>query len=153
MGDTLEKRLKQKKFASVYMEAHLSLLVAADTMQRRFDDVCDEHGISAQQYNVLRILRGIHPGGHARCDIIGRMIQQAPDVTRLIDRLVKMGLAKRGKSKDDGRLSLTYITGKGLKLLDSMKSFIDELERDLQKRLKKTEARSLTALCEKLYAE
>ena len=66
MGDTLEKRLKQKKFASVYMEAHLSLLVAADTMQRRFDDVCDEHGISAQQYNVLRILRGIHPGGHAR---------------------------------------------------------------------------------------
>ena len=153
MGDTLKNRLKQKKFASVFMEAHLSLMIAADTLQRQADEACDDFGISAQQYNVLRILRGVHPGGHARCDIIERMIQEAPDVTRLIDRLVKMGYAKRGKSKEDGRLSLTYITGKGLKLLDSMNEFTEDLDKDLQKRLTKTDARSLTTLCEKLYAE
>ena len=153
MGDVLQNRIKQTKFASIYQQAHLSMMVAADTMQREFDELCESYNITAAQYNVLRILRGVHPDGHARCDIIERMIQQAPDVTRLIDRLVKAGLAKRGKSKDDGRLSLTFITKKGLNLLDKMEPHVVATDKTLQKRISKSEAQSLLSICEKLFAD
>jgi len=153
MGEALKERIKQQTFRSVYQEAYLSLMVAADQLQRHTDDVCEKHGITSAQYNVLRILRGQHPDGHARCDIIDRMIHTAPDVTRLIDRLVKAGLAKRGKSDDDGRLSLTYITDKGLKLLEKMQPEIEETERELASRMSEKQARSLANLCEKLIGE
>lgn len=128
-------------------------MVAADHVQRHTERVCELHGITSAQYNVLRILRGVHPGGHARCDIIERMIQTAPDVTRLIDRLVKAGYARRGKSKEDGRLSLTFISDKGLKLLSEMQAEIEETETDLASRISEQQARTLTNLCEKVYSE
>jgi len=153
MGDTLKHRIKQDTFSSVFQEAYLSLMVAADLLQRHTDEVCEQHGITSAQYNVLRILRGVHPDGHARCDIIDRMIHTAPDVTRLIDRLVKAGLAKRGKSDEDARLSLTYITDKGLKLLVKMQPEIEENEKELASRMDEKQARQLATLCEKLISE
>lgn len=153
MGEILRKRIKQEQFASPYQEAFLSVLVAADHLQRNFEVACEKAGITAAQYNVLRILRGVHPDGHARCDIIDRMLQQAPDVTRLIDRLEKAGLVKRGRSKDDGRLSLTYITDKGLALLSSMQGELDRNYEDFATKLSPKEAQQLTTLCERLFAE
>ena len=153
MGEALKERIKQATFASVYQEAYLSLMVAADELQRHTDDVCEQYGITSAQYNVLRILRGVHPDGHARCDIIDRMIQTAPDVTRLIDRLVKAGLAERGRSEQDGRLSLTFITNKGLKLLEKMQPQIESTEDELSSRISERQARSLANLCEKLIPE
>ena len=135
------------------MEAHLSLLIAADILQRKADETCSKHGLTAPQYNVLRILRGVYPDGHARCDIIERMVQQAPDVTRLIDRLAKNGLVKRGRSKVDARLSLTFITSKGLKLLDVITPEIEQLEAFLKQKLAAKDARQLAALCEKLFVD
>ena len=153
MGEALKQRIKQDSFRSVYQEAYLSLMVAADQLQRHTDDVCEKHGVTSAQYDVLRILRGVYPDGHARFDIIDRMIHTAPDVTRLIDRLVKAGLARRDKSPDDGRLSLTFITDKGLKLLTKMQPEIENTERDLSSRMSEKQARSLVNLCEKLITE
>ena len=153
MGEGLQHRIKQKTFASVYMEAHLSLLVAADHLTRHTEEICEQYGITSAQYNVLRILRGVHPDGHPRCEIIERMINAAPDVTRLIDRLVKAGFARRGKSEADGRLSLTFITEKGLGLLTTMQPEIEDSERLLASRLSDKQARTLANLCEKLYGE
>src|SRR5688572_17468892 len=104
MGEYLEKRLQQRQFNSIYHEALLNILVCADYLERQQEAVCAEYDITAAQYNVLRILRGVYPQGHPRCDIITRMIHAAPDVTRLIDRLIKGGFASRGKSDADGRL-------------------------------------------------
>ena len=81
------------------------------------------------------------------------MIHTAPDVTRLIDRLVKAGLAMRGKSDDDGRLSLTFITDKGLKLLTKMQPEIEATESELSARITDKQARSLANLCEKLIGD
>ncbi len=153
MGEILKQRIKQDTFSSAYQEAYLGLIVAADTLQRNSEEVCERYGITSAQYNVLRILRGVHPDGHPRCDIIDRMIHTAPDVTRLIDRLVKAGLARRGKSEEDGRLSLTFITDKGLKLLTKMQPEIETAERELASRLTKQQAKELASICELLIAE
>src|SRR5215204_2537155 len=65
-------------------------------MSQRMNDVCRKHGVTHDQYNILRILRGVHPTGHPRCEITKRLISRAPDVTRLLDRLVRQGLVERG---------------------------------------------------------
>lgn len=147
MTEALQERLQQRSFTSPYQEAHLSIVVAADALQRTTEAVCQEFGITAAQYNVLRILRGVYPEGHARCDIIERMITAAPDVTRLIDRLVNAGLAKRGRSTDDARLSLTFITKKGLRLLDDIEPSILALDQQLASMMTLQEAQNVARIC------
>lgn len=147
MSEALQERLQQRSFSSPYQEAHLSIVVAADTLQRAIEEVCQGFGITAAQYNVLRILRGVYPEGHARCDIIERMITAAPDVTRLIDRLVKAGLAKRGRSTNDARLSLTFITKKGLRLLEDIEPSITAMDQGLASHITLQEAQTVVRLC------
>lgn len=87
MTEALSRRLKQARFSSAHQEALLSLAVAAGAINDLVDEVCGKHGLTRPQYNVLRILRGVYPEGHPRCEIAQRMIERAPDVTRLVDRL------------------------------------------------------------------
>lgn len=150
MPPTVLQRLKQRSFDDPYQEAVLSLLVAADVINRELESRCEQYGITAAQYNVLRILRGVHPAGHPRSEIIVRMIHVAPDVTRLIDRLERLELATRGKSDTDGRLSLTFITEKGLALLAKMRSDIEYINNALAKHLSEDEAHHLAVLAEKV---
>jgi DNA-binding MarR family transcriptional regulator len=151
MGEVLRRRLMQARFDSPHHEAVLSLLVAAARVYERLDGVYTQHGITRSQYNVLRILRGAHPGGYPRCDIARRLIERAPDVTRLIDRLEHEGLVERRGSVDDRRLSITRITGKGLRLLEHMHSDVEAAESALAKRLSADEAEDLSRICERLY--
>lgn len=150
MGEALKQRLKQEQFSSPYQEAILAVMVCADRLNRGMDETCERHGITAAQYNVLRILRGVYPDGHPRCEIITRMIQVAPDVTRLIDRLEKLDLVERRKSEQDLRLSLSVITKRGLDLLESIQPEIDAIEEQLSKGLTVQEAGQLADLCDKV---
>lgn len=153
MASSLHDRLRQQKFASPYQEVTLNVLVCADYLQRRIEEVCSRHGITSAQYNVLRILRGVHPDGHPRCEIIGRMIQAAPDVTRLIDRLERGGLVERSRSDADRRLSLSIISKTGLQLLERMQPEIDALDNEMATYLSESEAKTLSGLCEKIYTD
>lgn len=152
MGDALKKRIRQETFSSPMQEALLNLLVAADHLRDQMDRLCAEFGITPGQYNVLRILRGA-PEGHPRCDIARRMIERAPDVTRLVDRLEKRGLVERDRSATDRRLSLTRITPAGIALLARMDPRLAEHERHLSERLSLRDRRELSRICEGLYGE
>lgn len=133
------------------MEAMLNLLIAADTVRLRMERICEAHGITQAQYNVLRILRGVHPNGHPRCEIIQRLVEHAPDVTRLVDRMEKHGLVERDRSSDDRRLSLTKITEKGLALIDQMDADVRGFHEWFGARLARPRCLALSRLCEKLY--
>ena len=98
------------------------------------DEACGERGITQAQYNVLRILRGAHPAGYPRGEISARMVDRAPDVTRLIDRLESAGLVERVKAANDRRLSVTRITRAGLSLLAKLDAPIRAINRDLGRR-------------------
>jgi len=153
MGEILKKRLQQEKFSSVEQEALLNLFVASNYLHLKLEDVCSEFTITLAQFNVLRILKGAYPEGHPRGEIIKRMVEPAPDVTRLIDRLINVGLVERYSSKNDRRLSMARITKKGIKLLSSINPEVDKFIFSYSSSLTKSEKENLSRICEKLYVK
>ncbi len=143
-------RVQHRKFESRQQEAVVSLLVAAATVQQHIAELMREHGLTHDQYNVLRILRGAEPNGHSRGEVGKRMMSKAPDVTRLLDRLEKQGLITRGWDADNRRLSVARITREGLALLDVVDPALHELQRSLTAGLNAVELRELARLCEQL---
>ena len=154
MGEILKRRIKQSAdFPSPVIETFFNLMIAADYLQTKIDRVCMLFGITRGQYNVLRILRGAGAEGHPRCEIAERMLERAPDVTRIIDRLEKQGLVVRERSSRDKRESITRISEKGLMLLTEILPKLEEMTGFLEKRLSLPEWIALSSLCEKLYDE
>lgn len=151
MGEILKQRLKQTKFESPEQEAFLNIFVTANFLRMKNDEVLSKYGLTTPQYNVLRILKGKYPEGYPRCEIITRMMDQAPDVTRLIDRLFKDGYVERFNSNKDRRLSIAKITEKGLQLLEKAKSEIEQLHNLISDNLNKEERKQLSNLLEKIY--
>ena len=153
MGDILKRRLRQKTFSSVEQEAILNLFIASNYIHSKLDTLCTSFDITLAQFNVLRILKGAHPNGYPRSEIIKRMVEHAPDVTRLIDRLVKDGLVERFISAEDRRLSMSRITKKGINLLIKINPEVDKFLLDYSSALNKNEKETLSNICEKLYAK
>lgn len=153
MGRILKERLKQERFNSPRVEAVLNLYLAANHMRKFSEQVCSDFGISHQQYNILRILRGAHPDGLRCADIRDRMLDRAPDITRRLDSLVEMGLVERERSDDDRRAVISKITKKGLDLLKRMDEPITGLEDILADRLTLKECKQLSDLLEKIYEQ
>src|SRR5688500_20314491 len=87
--------LPEEKFRSREQQATLGLLRTADALKRHYAHVIEPHGITLQQYNVLRILRGAGPDGLPTLTVGERMIEQTPGVTRLVDRLASKKLVDR----------------------------------------------------------
>jgi DNA-binding MarR family transcriptional regulator len=109
-----------ENFRSREQQACIGLLRTADAVKRSLAQLIEPHGITAQQYNVLRILRGAGPTGLPTLTIGERMIEQTPGVTRLVDRLEKKGLVERKPCPKDRRRVFCQITTKGLELLLSL---------------------------------
>lgn len=107
-----------KPFPSLEGEVFVALQLAANrTLDPWASYLRRAEGLTPNQYNVLRILRGAHPGG-LTCGQIGeRMITRDPDVTRLTDRLVREGLAERTRSDTDRRVVEVTISAEGLAAL------------------------------------
>jgi DNA-binding MarR family transcriptional regulator len=152
MGEALKKRIKQERFESAAQEAFLNLLIVADHLREKLDRVCAKHGITHGQYNVLRILRGVYPDGHPRCEIAARLLERAPDVTRMVDRLEGQGLVARDRSTEDRRLSITRITKRGLKLIDKINPEIESMN-EVFKKFSRQELKVVSEICEKIYDE
>lgn len=154
MADLLKQRVKQSaEFESPALEALLNLLIAADHMRRKMEQLCADHGITPTQYNVLRILRGAAPHGLCRSEISERMVERAPDVTRLIDRLEDAGLVVRTTSPNDRRLSLSCITEKGVTLLQDIEPANRELNRYFAARVSERDIAHLSRICQGIYAD
>lgn len=153
MGEALKKRINQQHFDSPSVEAMFNLLIAADYMAQMADEICAEFGISRAQFNVLRILKGVHPDGHSRCEILKRMLERAPDVTRLVDRLEAQGLAVRDRCKEDRRLSITRISQAGIDLLEKMSPHMKQMGDHFAERVSRRDCRELSRICEGLYGE
>ena len=99
-------------------EATISaILRAADRLRRRYAPLLARHGVTLQQYNVLRILRGAGPAGLPTLTLVDRMIEQAPGITRLLTRLVRKGWVRRRRDGDDRRVVICWITAAGRRLL------------------------------------
>jgi len=154
MARVLKDRIKQEgDFESLAQEALLNLFVASAHARRRVEQVCQAYDLQFSHYNVLRILKGAYPDGHARCDIIERMIDPSPDVTRLIDKLDERGLVDRSPSEEDRRMTIHTITEVGLDLLDEMHPDIQNVQEWFGDRVAPRDLRQLSRICEGIYTE
>ena len=108
----------------------VALLQAADSLGQEAEQLLKAAGLTAAQYNVLRILRGAEPEGLPCRGIGDRMISHDPDMTRLLDRMEKRGLITRERQTDDRRVVKTRITPQALSLLKTL----DQPVHDLHKR-------------------
>jgi len=113
----LSERLHQGRFASPSQEALLNVLVTASWIQGEVSKALTAYGLTAAQYNVLRILRGSHPEPMPCAAIGERLIERTPDVTRLLDRLQRAGLLTRQRGAQDRRVVEVAITEAGMDIL------------------------------------
>ena len=95
-GEAKKKHLVHSR----QQDAVVSILRTANYLDRFCSPVFEQHGITSQQFNVLRILRGVGLGGLPTLDIAEKMIEQAPGITRLLDRLEKKKLVRRERSEE-----------------------------------------------------
>jgi DNA-binding MarR family transcriptional regulator len=147
---SIVRELKQKKpFPSKAEEAAVTLLRTADVLRRFIGTVIEPHGITSQQYNVLRILRGAGEGGLPTLEIAERMIESTPGITRLIDRLETKKLVSRERCLTDRRQVFCRITISGLSLLGALDAPMVEAADAALSVLKKTELASLIDLLDR----
>ena len=125
----IQEELRQKRpFRSPTVEAGAAILRTGDMIRRHLEVVLEPYGVTWQQYNVLRILRGASADGLPTLRIGDRMIEQTPGVTRLIDRLVAKGLVTRERGTLDLRRVICRITPAGMDLLARTDTPIDEAD-------------------------
>ena len=147
----LQEELKQRRpFRTISQEAFLSMLRTADEIKRRYNEIFDEQGVTFQQYNVLRILRGAGPDGLPTLEIGGRMIERQPGVTRIVDRLAKKGLVVRDRGTEDRRRVYCSITQEGLDVLARLDQPLDDTDRSIFEGFSRSKVEHLLDLLEEL---
>ena len=140
----LEIELRQTRpFRSRVEEGVVGLFRTAEVVRRALGAVVGAEGITLQQYNVLRILRGAGREGIPTLEIGERMIEQAPGVTRLLDRLEAKGLVRRARCRTDRRQVLCWIQPAGTRLLKDLERPMRDAAR---RRLAGLDARGLDSL-------
>jgi len=117
MGSIKDEIKQTRPFASPADEAVVTLLRTADALRTTLSAVVEPHGITLQQYNVLRILRGAGEAGLPTLEIAARMIEHNPGITRLVDRLEAKKLVRRERCPHDRRQVLCYATPLALRAL------------------------------------
>jgi DNA-binding MarR family transcriptional regulator len=125
------KHGKGQRAPAPSLEAKLfvALLRLSDRLAQDAELLIKSHGLTATQYNVLRILRGAGPDG-LPCKRVGdRMISRDPDMTRLLDRMEKRSLITRERQTEDRRVIKTRITPAGLEILRKLDAPVDELHK------------------------
>jgi len=125
-ASALQREIQQTKpFSSKSQEGILGLLRTADVVRRFLGKVLEPFDVTPQQYNVLRILRGAGCQGLPTLSIGERMLEEAPGVTRLIDRLEAKGLVHRERSPQDRRQVLCWLTPEGKALVERIDAPMD----------------------------
>ena len=143
--------IKQSKpFRSQGEEVAVALMRTADLVQRAIGSVVEPHGITTQQYNVLRILRGAGKDGLPTLEIAERMIESTPGITRLIDRLEVKKLVSRERSSDDRRCVYCRITPAGAALLARLDQPVIETTELVAKTVKPRQLEQLIAALDQL---
>ncbi|HEY3404622.1 MAG TPA: MarR family transcriptional regulator [Ohtaekwangia sp.] len=141
----------QQDFKNEYQKAVLNLIYTNYYLVDQMNDVFKKHDITRQQYNVLRILRGQHPG-HASVNLIKeRMLDKMSDASRIVERLRLKELITRENCIDDKRCVEVKITARGLQLLEEMQPTVDGFEL-LLSNLTEPETRQLNQLLDKIRA-
>lgn len=146
---SLEEAIKQQKFVNEYEKLAINLLFTGSWLYNLNAARFKKYDITAEQFNVLRILRGSHPSPMMLTEITSRMIDKNSNATRLVEKLRQKGFVEREICEDNRRQVDIIITDKGLSLLSKIDKQTPEWLETL-KNITKTEAKELNRLLDKL---
>lgn len=144
----IEEEIKQHRFRNDHQKALLNLTFTAGWFSARQEEFFKAFGITASQFNILRILRGQDGKSISGADIKARMLERNSDISRLLDRLARKNLIKRSQCPNDKRATDVAITKAGLEILKDIDKKIDQTEKSFL-RLTDDEARQLSKLLDK----
>ena len=145
---SIEKDINQKKFRNQHQKAMINLIYTYNWITAQTKVILEKGDITAQQFNILRILRGAGTP-LSTLQIRQRMLDKMSDTSRIVDRLIIKGLVKKNTCKADKRLVDVSITDKGKKVLEK----IDKYENDMDAiagNISEQEAKILTQLLDKI---
>ncbi len=147
----LREEIRQRRpFRSIFHEGTLALMRTADTVRRVHAAAVEPAGVTVQQYNVLRILRGAGKDSLPTLEIAARMIEQTPGITRLLDKLEAAGFVRRERCAHDRRQVLCYITPAGLDLLRELDEPVDRADQASLEALNRMEIGHLLELLNRI---
>ncbi len=145
----LEKEIRQEKFRDEYQKLVLNIMFTANWLNLKQIQVLKPHGISPQQYNILRILRGQHPKEVTVSLLTERMLDKNSNASRLVEKLRVKELVERQECPADRRAVNVRITDRGLDLLKQLDSIIDQTGNIFHK-VSEAEARMLNGFLDRL---
>lgn len=146
----IEEEINQKVFTSVHQKAVVNLIFTSNWLQNRQQEFFKSFGVTGQQFNILRILKGQYPKTISGTEIKGRMLDRNSDVSRLLNRLASKKLITKSTCPNDKRASDVLITEEGMKLL----SHINRTQsQDHILALSDEEAETLSALLDKARSD
>lgn len=145
----LEEEIKQQKFKNEYHKLSINLIFTHNWLQYRQQAFFKKLGVTPQQFNVLRILRGQHPKPATINLLIERMLDKSSNASRIVDKLEAKGWVKRTTCEQDRRAVDVLITEEGMKLLGQMDAYENEWEKALHT-ITEEEAKTINTLLDKL---
>jgi len=141
----IEDEIKQSQFEDAYHKMVVNVMFTARFIELKFERIFKKHGLTSQQYNVLRILRGQFPQPICAGDVLSRMLDQSSNITRLMEKLLQKGLVERNINESNRRMHDIVITDKGLELLGKISPDFNELMEDYRN-ISSVEAESVSDL-------
>ena len=126
----LEDAIKSR-FSDEQHKATVNMLYTAYWLKHHLSTVLKADGLTVEQHNVLRILKGSHPTELCVKDIASRIVEKSSNVPRIIDRLVAKKLVKRAPSKEDKRETLVSLTEKGATTIDHARKLVEQLTKEI----------------------
>jgi DNA-binding MarR family transcriptional regulator len=146
---SLEDDISQEKFQSEHQKATINILYTGNWLYTINASWLKKFGITPEQFNVLRILRGSHPKTLMLAEITQRMLDKSSNCTRLVEKLRQKGFVNREICEGNRRQVDISITDKGLQLLKKIDADIPDWNNAIEK-LSKTEAKELNRILDKL---
>ena len=125
---SIEDDIKQEKFSSAHNKAIVNIMFTGNWLVSSQNHILRPHGISVQQYNILRILRGQTPQPISINSLISRMLDKMSNASRLVEKLRQKGYVERAVCPDDRRQVDVFITESGLNFLAKVDVDIKKLE-------------------------
>lgn len=146
----IEDAIKQTSFKTSHEKAAVNLLFTYNWFRDLSSESLKPFGLKMQHYNVLRILNGRHPEAHSPGEIKDVMLDKSPDLTRLLDKLVKMGLADRHLCPENRRKMDIHITEQGINMLKEVRAKHGDSLEAWSQNLSDSEAEQLSNLLDKV---
>lgn len=147
---------KRHPFASREEEVFLNLWRTFARLSEGVERLLRQRGLCASHYNILRILAGEKAAGDEALpalEVRRRLITPVPDITRLVDKLVEMGLISRRRDASDRRVVLLSLTDRGQRLVEELADPVTRLHRDQLGHMTQKDLMHLSALLEQARAQ